>query len=721
MKARPIRSTAVVAILLAAALARAQPPAAADPVPAELGPAVALVRRGEVAAALDAIAALAPAAAQRPAVRYLEGRLAERAGDLDRAIGAYAATGPPLDPELVHDAAGRRARLLGHRGRCEDAEVVLAALDHPGRAERALRAECALARGDLETARTELDRAAADDSASIDTFALRLALAEAEARSGVTERAIRTLRALVVERPEHPDGAQAERALAALAGGPVELSVEEHLDRADRLIEVLEHDRAVAELADLPRPREPALRLRLLHTRGTALFRSRHAYAEAAVVLRAAAAAGGGVEDAFQAARALSRSGDDAAAVRAYRRIARTFRDHRLGAQAEYLAGWLDVRLGHAAGVRALQRFVDGPGAALAPEQAQEARWHLALAAFRAGDHARAARLFAAYGAEGGDPLVRGRGSYWQARALAAAGERARAIEVYRATLRAAPLHWYALLSRQRLVEFGEDPGSPFSLPARDETPAPAPLALPPAAATLGALGLDRDARLSVRAHERELRAASELRALVARYQEIGEYGRPFRLTLGDDALGRPATGAEAWVWQAAYPRAFEAEVSSAAAGQGLDPEILWAVMRQESAYDPEAVSYADAIGLLQMLPSTAARMARALGVTFRREQLFDPAWNARYAAAELADAIRTHGLPLAFAGYNAGGHRVDEWLARSGEIELDLFVEDIPFDQTRNYVRRVTSHLAHYLYLRDPAAGWPALELPVTVRPRRR
>jgi soluble lytic murein transglycosylase len=63
---------------------------------------------------------------------------------------------------------------------------------------------------------------------------------------------------------------------------------------------------------------------------------------------------------------------------------------------------------------------------------------------------------------------------------------------------------------------------------------------------------------------------------------------------------------------------------------------------------------------------------------------------------------------------------RVTEWLTRQGEVDLDLFVEEIPFDQTRNYIRRVTSHLAHYMYLRDPNAGWPALDLPERVGPIR-
>jgi len=453
-----------------------------------------------------------------------------------------------------------------------------------------------------------------------------------------------------------------------------------------------------------------------------ALFQSRQAYAEAATVLAEAARIDGptAIDDAFHAARALSRSGQDAAAIRAYRALARRARASARGAESEYLAAWLEMRLGRRAGARAMRSFLASPRAGRVPSLAREGRWHVALDAFRRGDHDGAAELFEAYAREDGDPLVRGRGTYWRARALEEHGARAQAIAAYRAAIHVSPLHWYALLARQRLAALGEDPGAPFAHASRGaDTWSPSRVELPPHVTTLLSLGLERDARLAMRALEGELRRSSELRALVQEYLAIGDAGRAYRLTVRAPELERPAIGAEAWAWSAAYPRAFEADVVSAARAQGLPPEILWGIMRQESAYDPDAVSYADAIGLLQLLPSTAERVARGAGVTFRRDMLFDPEWNTRLGASYVRTLVDEHAVPLAFAAFNAGGHRVEEWLERSGEIDLDLFVEEIPFDQTRGYVRRVTSHYAHYLYLRDPARGWPDLELPERVAPR--
>jgi soluble lytic murein transglycosylase len=676
----------------------------------------ALVREGRIDGARAALGELAPAARGRPDARYLAGRLAEQDHDLRAAIDAYAAAVEPLAAALVDDARERRARLLARDGRCEEAEPLLAAIDRA--AARAARAECALARGDVPGAIVALERAIAEDHEDVDRFALLLALAEAEARNGARDRALAALRRAIVERPEHPDAAHAERSFAALAGAPIEPTIEERLARATRLDEVLLHDRAVAELDAAGRPRERALLARWLHLRGMALFRSRHAYPEAARVLAQSARQGTAtsIEDAFHAARALSRSGDDAGAIRAYRRLARSARQHRLGAEAEYLAAWIEMRLGRRGAARALETFLASPRAALVPAIALEARWHLALAAFRRRSYPLAAQLFGAYAREDDDPLVRARGTYWRARALTEAGNRDGAIAGYRATIRAAALHWYALLARQRLIALGADVPAPFASEPVAALAPPVGATLPDAAATLLALGLDRDARDAVRRRERALRAGSDLRSIVDVYLRIGDANRAFRLTAGREELERAAAGDAAWAWRAAYPRAFEGAVIDAARAQDLPPEMLWAIMRQESAYDPEALSYADAIGLMQLIPPTAERVARGLGVAFRREMLFDPGWNTRFGASYVRTLEETLGVPLCFAGYNAGGSRVAEWLAARGEMELDLFVEEIPYDQTRSYIRRVTSHYARYLYLRDPSAGWPELDLPERV-----
>ena len=129
--------------------------------------------------------------------------------------------------------------------------------------------------------------------------------------------------------------------------------------------------------------------------------------------------------------------------------------------------------------------------------------------------------------------------------------------------------------------------------------------------------------------------------------------------------------------------------------------------MRQESGFQASVVSRAGAVGLMQVMPELAIKLA---GKQVTRTELRDPAINIELglremsALAEQLDDV----YPLSIAAYNAGKKRVRRWLKESGRMELDRFVERIPFNETRNYVRRVSTHYARYTYLDDPTSGWP-------------
>lgn len=184
------------------------------------------------------------------------------------------------------------------------------------------------------------------------------------------------------------------------------------------------------------------------------------------------------------------------------------------------------------------------------------------------------------------------------------------------------------------------------------------------------------------RALDAEARASlSEVGAL------IGDYG--------------VATGFGGWERIAERPRAYAELVEAAAARHGLDPNLLFAVMRVESVYQKEIVSYAGAIGLCQIMPRTGQLIAHALGrEDFTAADLLDPETNLDFAAWYLRSLIdRFDGrLPLAIASYNGGPHNVRRWMADQPEgMPLDVFLEHIPFDQTHRYVRRVLTHYRAY------------------------
>lgn len=200
---------------------------------------------------------------------------------------------------------------------------------------------------------------------------------------------------------------------------------------------------------------------------------------------------------------------------------------------------------------------------------------------------------------------------------------------------------------------------------------------------------------------------------LVAIYASIDDADRTYHLTAGmREALSQPYASANAWVWNAAYPRPWQAIVDREAASRRVPEDYLYAIMRQESGYDPSVVSSADAIGLLQLLPSTAARVGEGINERVDRQDLFRPATNIRISAVYTGNLYRTfvQQAPLSIGAYNAGAPRMQRWLESTDTEELDLFVERISVEQTRNYIRRVMSHWARYRYMRNPSAGWPTL-----------
>jgi soluble lytic murein transglycosylase len=148
-------------------------------------------------------------------------------------------------------------------------------------------------------------------------------------------------------------------------------------------------------------------------------------------------------------------------------------------------------------------------------------------------------------------------------------------------------------------------------------------------------------------------------------------------------------------------PRAYESDVEAAALKYGVDPNLLFAVMRVESTYHRQIVSYAGAVGLMQIMPRTGRLISRELGVEdFDTIDLLNPRTNLEFAAWYLGSLIKRFDgrLPLAIAAYNGGPHNVRVWMSGYPQtMPLDAFLERIPFDQTHRYVRRVLTHYAAY------------------------
>lgn len=147
------------------------------------------------------------------------------------------------------------------------------------------------------------------------------------------------------------------------------------------------------------------------------------------------------------------------------------------------------------------------------------------------------------------------------------------------------------------------------------------------------------------------------------------------------------------------YPLEFGDMLTQAASGEGLDPSLVAALIRQESTFDAGAVSRAGARGLMQVIPPTGRSLARNLGVRFRKTALHDPQTSLEFGTRYLRQLFDRFGgaAERALAAYNAGPHRVDSWTASRPGMSAEEFIESIPFTETRNYVMNILAGQQQY------------------------
>jgi soluble lytic murein transglycosylase len=299
-------------------------------------------------------------------------------------------------------------------------------------------------------------------------------------------------------------------------------------------------------------------------------------------------------------------------------------------------------------------------------------------------------------------PTERSRAAYWAGRSAAALGDRALA------------RYWYQAAARNRVAYYGQLAATELGEPARAVL-LPPPTPLQRAAFEAGEIA--RVARMLI-----EVGADERLRPFAMSL--IGQASSPAEVGMAADLIA--ASGRADLVTQAARAAAYRGQVNEAAAfpipdldglldEQDGHPEaaLLLGVARQESTFNSLGVSRAGAQGLLQLLPSTAHLMARALRLPYNRARLTaDPDYNialGRYYLRRLLERYDGEAV-LAMSAYNAGPGRVEEWLQLNGDprrgepYDLVDWVELIPFSETRNYVQRVLE--ARHLYRERLAEG---------------
>ncbi len=335
-----------------------------------------------------------------------------------------------------------------------------------------------------------------------------------------------------------------------------------------------------------------------------------------------------------------------------------------------------------------------------------------ALAYLRRGEGRLARPLCERLGARGSN-LDRARWEVLAGRAADQSGDHASAIDHWRRAIERAPLSWPALVASARLGrEAATFPSQQAPPPA---SPAP-PVQLPEAVVWLQRVGLDGDAERALRRREDRITAAASGRGTEALCRAYGMVGRGARrlsvaMRIADSLVNAAPSEATRWAWECMYPTPFRAEVAAGAQAAGVDPNLVWATMRQESAFEPDVVSPARAVGLMQLLPETAQAMANA---PLDAHELARPETNIRLGARYVRSMLDRFGgnVVFAVAAYNAGPEAVERWRTSMPGLPLEVLVESIPFSETRGYVVRVLGNLARYGFLERGESGIPSIAL---------
>lgn len=457
---------------------------------------------------------------------------------------------------------------------------------------------------------------------------------------------------------------------------------------ARRLRESFRCERALL-VHDLVLARETlddGLRSKAERGRADCLFQRRRYREAASTYARLSAANPRSTDLVIRAARADNRAGDREQALRRLASVARRS-DRKARAHARYLTALMLLDQEPATARRLLRRVQKQKAA---PSFARLARWRLAWADYRARKFEAALWWLA--------PLTKGsiwdievqRARYWTA-VTRLETDPAKGGAALEKLARALPLSYYGLLAADRLgtepeVERGflgdRDGAARFEHETR--------------ATWLIEGGFPDAARDELESWLRKHRLdRAERLAAAPLLHQLGDHFRAVRLVV-DGFGGSLEEGIDpGWrdVWRNAWPQVFGLSVRSAAQEFDFESALVYAVMREESTYRPAIRSPAGALGLMQIIPPTATRIARRLGVEdFAVERLVDPRTNIRFGTYYLKELLQQFdgSQPLAIAAYNAGPDAVNSWVSRDGSQPDDLFVDSVPYGETRRYLRRV-------------------------------
>jgi soluble lytic murein transglycosylase len=359
---------------------------------------------------------------------------------------------------------------------------------------------------------------------------------------------------------------------------------------------------------------------------------------------------------------------------------------------------------------------------------AAAAHWRAGWLSYRQGLYAEAARLF--------DEQIKlyptdketVAAIYWRGRLFETQDHKpANAVTNYRALVRAYQHYFYAQMARRRLSTLGD--AQAVAEPQMDRMQAPLVPVLEESFPT-DSLHLAK-ARLLANAGLNDYIAAeiaadpdSSSWSALAEAQIYASYGETYRAMRAlkkalPYAASAPIKSIPLAYWHILFPKAWWENIKAESEKNNLDPYLVASLIRQESEFNPSVVSYANAYGLMQLLPVTGKQMAKEEGIkNFQTFQLLDPEMNIRLGCRYLREMLNKLGgvQEYALAAYNAGDERVVDWQSAGPYSGIDEFIESIPFTQTREYVEAILRNEETYRAI-DEVAGSQARAVQTAAR----
>lgn len=663
------------------------------------------------------------------AIRYAESSPASGARDFITGMAAYRSSNWMLAATSLSSAAKRfdlladyallyQAQALKNLERPDDALAALTALQkhYPGstlqRQAMLMNADICYEKKDYPSAATTFQQYIEKYPSGSDAINAQFRLALCKEASGDTSTAVKLLRNLWLANPSSPLASRAEEELKRIQNSGTIIppyTTDELFRRASTLFDLKKFSQAAADLKNLSRAGQSSEALERLELKtGQALYRARK-YREAeqhlSAILNKPLSQAHAAEATYWLARTRDRCERHDEAIEAFLKIPVRWPSSAEADNALFEAALIRKSQKRWADVKALSEQMLGsyPSSALKTQAWWEAGW----SSYQQKDWESATKYFRKLA---DSDTGRDRALYWLSRSQSASGDKGAAESTFAKLQREYPLSYYSVGTVPDNAK--DEPLLPSVTPdTLDSLPLPSNFERTRA---LISFGMFEEARRELSSSKGKNGNLSRLLGIARLYLEMDDFNGAYNL------IGREspplATKEGRQVLALKYPLPFRDLVMKSAEASKVSPQIVYAVIRSESSFSPSAVSPAGAVGLMQLMPATAGQMEGKSTVS--KERLTDPKLNISYGVRHFRDMLVQYDGDMisTVASYNAGGSAVDRWKKQFGTMPPAEFIEQIPYGETREYVKKVLAASAIYsrLYGLTPDAG----PLPLPPRP---